>query len=151
MKKTNLLIICITSLLTLSCSKNNKVEQTYFESMNTFMKVQAYGENAKEANEAAQKYIGQLERIISATKEESDIYKLNHSKLENFSGDYFDKIYQEAINSENLDIEEPSSKDVNKSKSKKKNIKEKKVKKIENNNNDYLIKKNKKKKKSNVN
>lgn len=79
------------------------------------------------------------------------IYKLNHSKLENFSGDYFDKIYQEAINSENLDIEEPSSKDVNKSKSKKKNIKEKKVKKIENNNNDYLIKKNKKKKKSNVN
>ena len=42
------------------------------------------------------------------------IYKLNHSKLENFSGDYFDKIYQEAINSENLDIEEPYSKDLNK-------------------------------------
>ena len=80
MKKTKLLIICISSLLALSCSKNNKVEQTYFESMNTFMKVQAYGENAKEANEAAQKYIGQLERIISATKEESDIYKLNHSE-----------------------------------------------------------------------
>ena len=41
---------------------------------------QAYGEKAKEANEAAQKYIGDLERIISATKAESDIYKLNHSE-----------------------------------------------------------------------
>ena len=80
MKKTKLFLICLISILTISCSKNDKVEQTYFESMNTFMKVQAYGEKAKEANEAAQKYIGDLERIISATKAESDIYKLNHSE-----------------------------------------------------------------------
>jgi len=29
------------------------------------------------------------------------IHKINHSKLENFSGLYFDKIYEEAIKSEN--------------------------------------------------
>lgn len=48
--------------------------------MNTFMKVQAYGKNAEQANEAAQKYIGELEKLISVTKPESDIYKLNHSE-----------------------------------------------------------------------
>ena len=48
--------------------------------MNTFMKVQAYGDKAEEANDAAQKYIGSLEKLISVTKPESDIYKLNHSE-----------------------------------------------------------------------
>lgn len=80
MSKSKLFIMGLSLILLISCSKNNKIEQTYFESMNTFMKVQAYGEHAKEANEAAQKYIGDLERIISATKAESDIYKLNHSE-----------------------------------------------------------------------
>ena len=78
------------------------------------------------------------------------IYKLNHSKLENLSGDYFDKIYQEAINSENLDIDDTSSKDITKTKQKKKLIKEKKTKKADNSNNN-LIKKSKRKKKSNTN
>ncbi len=66
------------SIFFISCAKNKSTE-TYFESMNTFMKVQAYGEHAEEANDAAQKYIGQLEKIISVTKPESDIYKLNNT------------------------------------------------------------------------
>ena len=68
--------IIISSFI--SCTKN-KVEETYFESMNTFMKVQAYGKNAAAANEAAQKYISDLEATISVTKPISDIYKINHA------------------------------------------------------------------------
>ena len=68
--------ICLSSLI--SCKKNQSAE-TYFESMNTFMKVQAYGENASQANEVAQKYISELEATISVTKPISDIYKINHA------------------------------------------------------------------------
>lgn len=76
MKKLILFSLFIFILLS-SCT--NKKSETYFESMNTFMKVQAYGEKAEEANAAAQKYIGELEGFISVTKPESDIYKLNHT------------------------------------------------------------------------
>lgn len=76
MKKLILLSL-FTTILFISCT--DKKSETYFESMNTFMKVQAYGEKAEEANAAAQKYIGELEGFISVTKPESDIYKLNHT------------------------------------------------------------------------
>ena len=56
------------------------------------------------------------------------IHKLNNSNLENLSGDYFDKIYQEVINSENqLDKEAKNAH--NKINKPKKNSKEKKNKK----------------------
>lgn len=78
MKKLSILLSSVFILLTLfACEKK---EEVYFESMNTFMKVQAYGKNAEQANDAAQKYIGNLEKLISVTKPESDIYKLNHSE-----------------------------------------------------------------------
>ena len=73
------------------------------------------------------------------------IHKLNNSNLENISGEYFDKIYQEAINSENkIEKEESlsSSNNIINKKIKKKNIKEKKIK-----NNANLIPNNKRKKK----
>lgn len=77
MKKTLFITLNILFFMMTSCTKKS---ETYFESMNTFMKVQAYGEKAKEANAAAQKYIGELEKLISVTKPESEIYKLNNSK-----------------------------------------------------------------------
>lgn len=76
------------------------------------------------------------------------IHKLNNSNLENISGAYFDKIYQEAINSENKEIEDTSSSNnilINKSKYKKKNTKGRKIK----NNNE--LQKGARKKKSNIN
>ena len=66
------------------------------------------------------------------------IHKLNNSNLDNLSGKYFDKIYQEAINSENQQDIQQSSYDINKSK---KNNKP-------NNNTDNISQKNKRKKKS---
>ncbi|MCR4735104.1 MAG: FAD:protein FMN transferase [Treponema sp.] len=44
------------------------------------MKLQAYGQNAHEANSQAQEYINKLEDLISTTKNDSEIYKLNQSK-----------------------------------------------------------------------
>ena len=75
MKK--IIAIILTSFLIFGCT--NKKAENYFESMNTFMKVQCYGENAEEANKVAQKYIGELEATISATKPESNLYKANHA------------------------------------------------------------------------
>ena len=68
------------------------------------------------------------------------IHKLNNSNLDNLSGKYFDKIYQEAINSENQQDIRQSSNAINKSK---KNNKA-------NNNTDNISQKNKRKKKSNI-
>ena len=80
-KKTIIFFALVSLFLCsfISCKKN-QVSETYFESMNTFMKVQAYGENAAQANEVAQKYISDLEATISVTKPISDIYKINHAK-----------------------------------------------------------------------
>ena len=78
-KILNILIVTTLVLSAVSCKKTEKAE-TYFESMNTFMKVQAYGERAEEANSVAQKYIGDLEATISVTKPVSDIYKINHAE-----------------------------------------------------------------------
>lgn len=73
------------------------------------------------------------------------IHKLNNSNLENLSGEYFDKIYQEAINSESqLEVEENSPNSLNKSK--KKSHKEQR-----NKSNNNSINKPKKKKKSRTN
>ena len=76
------------------------------------------------------------------------IYKLNHSKLEDFSGNYFDKIYQETINKENQQKEEEnltkSNVIINKPKSKKKVHKQKKIRNYQNNNNEIISPKKKK-------
>ena len=59
MKKTLFITLNVLFFMMISCTKKS---ETYFESMNTFMKVQAYGKKAEEANAAAQKYIGEMTR-----------------------------------------------------------------------------------------
>jgi hypothetical protein len=68
------------------------------------------------------------------------IHKLNNSNLDNLSGKYFDKIYQEAINSENQKDIQKSSYAINKSRKNNKT----------NNNAENISQKNKRKKKSNI-
>ncbi len=70
-------------ILSVGCSANKEADN-YFESMNTFMKVRCYGENSEEANNAAQKLIGNLEGLISVTKPESEIYQINHADQDEF-------------------------------------------------------------------
>lgn len=71
------LFFAIFSSLLISCTKTST--ENYFESMNTFMKVQCYGKNSKKANDEAQKYIKKLENLFSVTNENSEIYKINNS------------------------------------------------------------------------
>lgn len=77
-------IICFVAFLMMmelliSCKpKSNKLS---FEAMNTFMLIQSYGKNSEQANLEIEKEILNLEKLISTTNEESQIYQLNH--LEN--------------------------------------------------------------------
>lgn len=69
--------IAFSLLLLSSCTQKNA--ETYFESMNTFMKVRCYGAESEKANEEAQKRISELEALLSVTKPESEVYRLNHA------------------------------------------------------------------------
>ena len=77
MKIFKLLLCFYSCLLFFGCEKS---ETEYFESMDTFMKVQCYGKNPSEANAIAQKKIGELNVLISVTKPESEIYKINNAQ-----------------------------------------------------------------------
>ena len=57
-----------------------KSASTSFTAMNTFMTVKSYGKQAKKANQQIQNEIEQLEKILSTTIEESDIWKINNSE-----------------------------------------------------------------------
>ena len=69
--------IAFSLLLLSSCTQKNA--ETYFESMNTFMKVRCYGAESEKANKEAQKRISELEALLSVTKPESEVYRLNHA------------------------------------------------------------------------
>ena len=60
----------LTSFLILGCT--NKKAENYFESMNTFMKVQCYGENAEEAETTAEAMKVSYEEKLSKANEESE-------------------------------------------------------------------------------
>ena len=76
MKMYKFLFCFFTCLVFFGCKKT---EVKYFESMNTFMKVQCYGKNPEAANDLAQKKIGELNVLISVTNPQSEIYKINNS------------------------------------------------------------------------
>ena len=58
--------------------KNIAVTRDVF-AMDTYMEMKAYGKNAGPALEKAEKRIHELENELSATSDQSDIWKINHS------------------------------------------------------------------------
>lgn len=63
-----------------SCTKSSNKENTLsFYAMNTFMTIRSFGKNSKEANLKVQQRIFQIENELSVTKENSDVWKINHS------------------------------------------------------------------------
>lgn len=60
------------------CSQSKSIKS--FEAMNTFMTIQSWGKGCEKANLAVQKRIDVLEDMLSTTKNNSDIYKLNNSQ-----------------------------------------------------------------------
>lgn len=79
MKNGYLFFACfiLSTFFLLSCSQ--KSDLLSFEVMNTFMTIKSYGKNSRKANLLAKEKIMELENLISVTREESDIYRLNHS------------------------------------------------------------------------
>lgn len=81
MKKNSVSIITAGLVLTvLLCSCTPKKDVNSFEAMNTFMTVQCYASNPVKINKEVQERILYLEDLFSTTKENSDIYRINHTQ-----------------------------------------------------------------------
>lgn len=63
--------------LAASCSKESSVA---FSAMNTVMHITSYGKKSEKANAVCKKRIEELEKILSTTMDDSDIFKLNNAK-----------------------------------------------------------------------
>lgn len=67
-----------STVTTVNENKNEPVVRDIF-AMDTYMSLKAYGNNAKKAIEESENRIYELEKELSATLEESDIWKLDNS------------------------------------------------------------------------
>lgn len=73
----------LSSLILISCqSKTSGSATKTFEAMNTFMSIRSYGANAEKGNIAAEEEIRRIEKQLSVTDSESEIYKINNAEGE---------------------------------------------------------------------
>ena len=81
MKKRWLCTAAVTILMMAVLAGCGQKEVTQdFYAMDTAMNIRAYGSNAQDAVNQCVRYINQLEQDISRTREDSDIYALNHAQ-----------------------------------------------------------------------
>lgn len=74
-----LFLLCIAMLTACENSDENKKVSKDIFAMDTYMTVTAYGKNAENGVNKAVDEINRLETVLSAEKQESDIYKLNET------------------------------------------------------------------------
>lgn len=74
-----LFLLCIAMLTACQNSYENKKVSKDIFAMDTYMTVTAYGKNAENGVNKAVDEINRLETVLSAEKQESDIYKLNET------------------------------------------------------------------------
>lgn len=74
-----LFLLCIAMLTACQNSDENKKVSKDIFAMDTYMTVTAYGKNAENGVNKAVDEINRLEMVLSAEKQESDIYKLNET------------------------------------------------------------------------
>ena len=74
-----LFLLCIAMLTACQNSDENKKVSKDIFAMDTYMTVTAYGKNAENSVNKAVDEINRLETVLSAEKQESDIYKLNET------------------------------------------------------------------------
>ena len=86
MKKGYILGLAVCFIAFTSCSgktlKNESQNKSFF-AMDTYMTITASGENAETALHKAEERVSELENLWSVTKENSEIYAINHSNGEN--------------------------------------------------------------------
>ncbi len=71
-------VLCITALCACSLS-DNKPAEVGFEAMDTFMSLKIYGQNRDSVLKNVQGSIVSLDKLLSTTDKNSDIYKLNNA------------------------------------------------------------------------
>lgn len=92
-RSRNFLFVCFSLLFTFgvgcSADKTGEVQKKAtvsatksFEAMNTFMTVKSFGVEPDRANDSVKILVDGLEKHLSTTLQNSDIYKLNHSSGE---------------------------------------------------------------------
>ena len=72
-----MLLVCMTG-----CAAQPQSYTADFFAMDTFMSITAYGENEQAAQDTAvqlEQRINALEPALSRTREDSDLYRLNHA------------------------------------------------------------------------
>lgn len=80
-------ILSATALCAVFCScalQAQKPSEVSFEAMDTFMSLKIYGENSEDVAKAVQNKTEQLEAMMSAEDENSDIFKANHADAQPF-------------------------------------------------------------------
>lgn len=73
------LLLCLASCTPSGVPATGKESKQQLFAMNTVIDIAAYGENADKAIAQANQELIRLERLLSVTKQESDIYQINHS------------------------------------------------------------------------
>lgn len=79
MRRITVFSLLIAVLFLTSCAPNNELRQKSFFAMDTYITVEAYGNNAEAALNSTQEKIISLEKLWSVTDENSEIYSVNHS------------------------------------------------------------------------
>lgn len=76
------LLVVAAMFLIAGCGGEEKAHRRNFFAMDTYMTMTAYGPQAEQGLEAAEKKIHELEAALSAMEPGSDIYRLNHRQGE---------------------------------------------------------------------
>lgn len=88
MSKRMISLLIIGTVFLTSCGKpkpDNEPQDKSFFAMDTYMTITAYGENAESALNKAEERVSELENLWSVTKENSEIYAINHSNGQSVS------------------------------------------------------------------
>ena len=90
MKKILAILLLVSVILLTSCTKAPEKSEEYFFAMDTYMKIEAYGENAANAVSQARARVEALEKLWSPTDEHSEIYTINHGETPELSAETLD-------------------------------------------------------------
>ena len=74
------LISAFSIILLSSCANAPKKSDEHFFAMDTYMTIEAYGENADKAVREAKSSVIELEKLLSVNDENSEIYAVNHGE-----------------------------------------------------------------------
>lgn len=73
------MLLCLASCTPIGNTASSKASKQQLFAMDTVIDITAYGENADQAITMANRELISLEQLLSVTKQDSDVYKINYS------------------------------------------------------------------------